>query len=91
MTTIFARFRVADYATWRTVYDRVAPTLAQQPHSLAASVVYQSEADPNDLTILHEFASSAAAKAFVESVAMRETMAQAGVLGVPAAWFGNER
>ena len=88
MVTLFVRHRVQDYAKWRETYDHVVPM--QEQHGVIGEAVYQTEGDPTDVTVTHEFSSLEQAKAFVDSADLREAMAKAGVLGVPTMWFANK-
>ena len=88
MATLFVRHRVSEYAKWREAYNGVAPL--QKQSGVIGEAVYQAEGEPNDITVTHEFASAAAAKAFGESADLRQAMATAGVLGVPTIWIGNK-
>ncbi len=85
MATLFVRHQVADYATWRRVYDALGPT--QKAFGVTADSVYRSADDANDLTVTHEFATVDAAKAFAGSAELRTAMHDAGVDGAPTIWF----
>ena len=89
MATLFARHTVADYATWRKAYDDFGPV--QKSFGVTSEGVYQSEENPNDITIYYEFDSMDKAKAFAGSTELRETMGKAGVVGAPDIWFTNRR
>ena len=88
MATLFVRHSVSDYAAWRKAYDSVAPL--QKAGGVTAEAVYQSADDPNDVTVTHEFASIAAAKAFAGSEDLKAAMQRAGVVGAPTIWFTNK-
>jgi hypothetical protein len=88
MATLFVRHRVQDYAKWREAYEGVAPK--QKQSGVLAEAVYQTEGDPTDVTVTHDFASLAEAKAFAESQDLRDAMATAGVLGAPTVWIANK-
>ena len=51
--------------------------------------VYQTDGDPNNVTVYHHFDSMEAAKAFAGSPRLREVMEAAGVQGDPTIWFGT--
>jgi hypothetical protein len=85
MTTLFVRHQVADYAAWRRVYDGFAPT--QEALGVQANTVYQAADNPNDITVIHDFATLEAAQAFVGSAELRAAMHDAGVVGAPTIWF----
>jgi hypothetical protein len=85
MTTLFVRHEVSDYAQWRQVYDRFAPT--QQTLGVQDQAVYQAVDNPNDITVRHEFATLEAAQAFGSSSELGSAMHDAGVQGIPTVWF----
>jgi hypothetical protein len=87
MTTLFIRHQVTDYSAWRRVYDEFAPT--QKALGVKAEAVYQAADDPNDLTVTHDFATLAIAKAFSASPELRATMHGAGVQGAPTIWYAT--
>lgn len=85
MATLFVRHDVADFATWKKAYDDFnaeRATLGVTGHG-----VYQTEDNPNNVTIYHHFESMDVAKAFVGNPRLREVMAAAGVQGEPTVWF----
>jgi len=85
MATLFVRHTVADYATWRKVYDDFdaeRKTLGVTSHG-----VYQLEGDANDVTVYHEFGTAEAANAFAANPRLKEVMGQAGVQGAPTIWI----
>ena len=85
MATLFVRHEVEDFATWKKVYDDFNAERATM--GVTGHGVYQTEGDPNDVTIYHHFETMDAAKAFVQSSRVREVMTAAGVKGQPTVWF----
>jgi hypothetical protein len=81
MTTVFVRHRVNDYAAWRKVYDDFAGF--QDAGGVLEKAVYRSQADENDLLVMHRFASSAEAQTFLASAELKDAMVNAGVQGAP--------
>jgi quinol monooxygenase YgiN len=81
MALTVVRHTVRDYTAWRKVYDEFKPT--QTAGGVLEESCYQDPANPNDVLILHRFASVAKAQAFVENPALREAMERAGVEGMP--------
>jgi quinol monooxygenase YgiN len=81
---IFVRHEVADYAMWRKIYDGFETT--QRKMGVTAESVYQSTDDPNDITVVHDFASEDKAQAFLASDALKSAMQNAGVKGKPQTW-----
>jgi len=82
---LFVRHNVADYATWRKAYDGFAET--QRKGGVVAQAVYRSESSPGDVTVVHDFKSAGAARAFTTSPDLKTAMEKAAVVGVPAIWF----
>jgi quinol monooxygenase YgiN len=88
MIRMFVRHTVNDYNAWRKVYDAFADE--QENAGVRSEAVYQSVDNPNEVTVLHDFADIDAARAFVDSAMLREAMTSAGVQGQPQVWFTNE-
>jgi hypothetical protein len=88
MTTLFVRHTVSDYPVWRKAYESVAAM--QKAHGVTAEAVYQAIDNPNDVTVTHDFATPAQAKAFAESPDLQEAMKRAGVVGSPSIWFATK-
>ena len=82
MATMLIRHQVADYAAWRQRLRR-ARAHVQKAGGVTAEDVYQSVADPNDLTVTHDFATVEAAQAFLASAELQAAMHDAGVVGAP--------
>jgi hypothetical protein len=88
MVRLFVRINVADYETWRNVYDvfygeRVAT-------GVLGAAAFQLVDDPNDVTVWHDFETAEVARAFVSSDALRTVMQRAGVQGEPQIWFTTQ-
>ena len=85
MVRMFVRHRVGNYASWRKGYDAFE---AQRPSfGVTGQAVYQDAADPDMVTVTHDFATLEAAKALASSDALKQAMTSAGVVGVPDIWF----
>ena len=79
--TAVVRHRVKDYATWREMYDGfVGLELAGVGTSQG---VYRAADDPNNVLVIHRFASAADADLFVGAAYLRDVMERAGVEGQP--------
>ena len=87
MATLFVRHTVADYATWRRIFDAFAPT--QDALGVTDKAVYQSAENANDITVTHEFATLEAARAFASSHELKAAMHDAGVTSAPTIWFAT--
>jgi len=85
MATMFVRHTVSDFAAWKKGYDNAGAM--QDAGGVTAEAVYQSADDPNDVTVMHDFATIEAAKAFVNSPELKQAMQAAGVVGAPTIWF----
>jgi hypothetical protein len=75
------RHKVADYATWRPVFDKHKSM--QVAAGLTNPRVYHTLDDANDLTIVFDMADAAKAKAFASSKDLKARMEKAGVVGQP--------
>ena len=82
---MYVHHEVTDYATWRKVYNDFDAT--RRKLGVTAQAVYQSVDNPNDVTVTHDFASAAKAKAFAASPELKAAMEKAGVKGVPQIWL----
>ena len=76
-TIALVRHRVADFDTWRKVYDGFAPIQAE--HGVHAHQVLRSIENPNDVTVEHTFDSPEAAREFFARPELKEAMSKAGV------------
>ena len=77
MTTFFVRHRVADYDSWRTVYDGAGEM--QRAAGVTDASVYRDEDDPNVVLVIHRFGSREQGEAFMENPDARAAMEAAGV------------
>jgi quinol monooxygenase YgiN len=84
---MFVRHEVTDYSTFRKTYDSPAIRKMQTKGGVIAQSVYQSVDDPNDITVIHDFHSLSAAKAFAASAELKAAMEKGGVKGPPTIWF----
>lgn len=85
MVRMFVRHTVRNYGKWRRGYnafDRERRKMGVKRHA-----VFRSVANPNDVTVWHDFASIAKGKAFASSRRLREVMKAAGVKSAPTIWF----
>ena len=87
MARLFIRHKVKDYATWRKGYDAFDATRKNMGTPVMAS--YRSVDEENDITVWHDFASVAEAKARLESDVLKTAMVNAGVVGAPTIWITN--
>ncbi len=85
---MFVRHEVADYAVWKKGYDAYSET--QKKMGVFNQAVYQSAANPSDVTVIHDFHSLEQAKTFAASADLKAHMSELGVKGVPQIWFTTE-
>ena len=85
MATLFLKHRVRDYGEWRKVYDTYGDF--QKESGDHSATVYQGAGDPNEVTVVHEFTSLEAARAFVRAPALKAAMEAAGAVGEPLFWI----
>ena len=88
MATLFVRQTVADYKTWRKVYDDFASVRTSL--GVTAAAVYQATDNPNDITVTHDFATAEGAQSFAKSPELKKAMQKAGVVGAPTIWLTNK-
>ena len=81
MATAVVLHRVADYGAWRQVYDSVADL--QKSGGVVAESVYRMADDPDNVLVIHEFATLDEARAFFTAPELRDAMRRAGVQGQP--------
>ena len=65
MVRLFVRINVADYETWRKVYDQFYGERVAM--GVMGAAAFQLVDDPNDVTIWHDFETAEVARAFVSS------------------------
>ncbi len=88
MPTLLVRHKVADYATWKPVFDEHGGTRGAS--GCQGGRLFRNAADPNETLILLEWDNLDRARLFSESDDLRETMAWAGVADKPDVWFLDE-
>jgi hypothetical protein len=86
MVYIHIRHRVKDYARWREGYDNHAPA-RQAGGAVGEALVMRNVEDPNELSILLGWSDVQKARAFIQSVSLKEAMQKAGVQGSPEVRF----
>jgi hypothetical protein len=88
MVRLFVRINVADYETWRKVYDQFYGERVAM--GVMGAAAFQLVDDSNDVTVWHDFETAEVARAFVSSDGLRNVMQRAGVQGEPQIWFTTE-
>jgi quinol monooxygenase YgiN len=79
--TLIVRHSVADFDTFKGVYDTAATLRAQ--HGCTGDAVMHAPGDRGDILVTHAFPTVAQAEAFAADPALQAAMQQAGVTGPP--------
>ncbi len=79
--TAVIQHQVGDYDTWRKAYDEF--DVVQHRLGVTGESVHRATDDPNNVLVIHHFASAADADAFFASGELRDAMRDAGVQGAP--------
>ena len=85
MTHVLIRHQVADFAKWKPVYDGHRAT--RQKAGLTEKHLLGTIDNPNEVVLLFEAEDLKRAQAFAQSLDLRETMQQAGVIDKPDVFF----
>ena len=81
MTVATILHRVADYDTWRKVYDSVGGM--QKDGGVTQESVHRMVDDPNNVLVIHHFDNVQTARAFLGREDLRDAMQRSGVQGEP--------
>ena len=88
MASMFIKHRVADFSTWKPVFDEhetIRKDFGATGHS-----VHRDADDPNLVVIAFRVDDIARAREFVASDALRAAMERAGVVSPPEFWFTED-
>lgn len=85
MATLVVKHPVADYGSWRAVYDDVAAL--RQQYGCTADRVMRDASDPDRVLVIHEFPTLGDAQSFASDPALKAAMARGGVSGAPSIEF----
>jgi hypothetical protein len=88
MATLIVKHRVADFDTWKAVFDGMNGTRAA--YGWTGHLVLRDAHDPNVVTIVNRAANLDRAKAYAASPELRAAMARAGVQGPPEITFHDD-
>jgi quinol monooxygenase YgiN len=83
MVHVSMRYTVADYNTWRGVFDSNDGT-RRNAGCTGKVQVYRDVDDPNTISLVMEWDSADNARKFLDDPALRERMKAAGVVGAAA-------
>lgn len=87
MASVITAVEVEDYDKWRSKFDSMEGH--RREHGLQVGRVYQDAASPNLVTVVIE-GDLSDLQAYSESQALKEAMAEGGVVGPPHMSFVNE-
>ena len=79
--TAVIQHHVADYEVWRKAYDGFGDV--QKAGGVTRQSVYRSTDDPNNVLVMHGFATTADAEKFLAGAELRDGKKQPAVLGQP--------
>lgn len=85
MAKLLVHHKVKDYSAWRKLFDE--DDARRKEYGSTGFQVLKSASDPNDLTVIMDWASVDGAKAFATSDALKEKMENAGVISQPEITF----
>ena len=85
MAKLFVHQKVQEYSTFRKVYDDHDST--RREFGCLDAQVFQSPSDPNEITIITDWQSVEAAKAFAASPVLKASMKSAGAISQPEILF----
>jgi heme-degrading monooxygenase HmoA len=86
MIYLYLRHAVEDYALWREGFDNHAA--ARQAGGATGEVyVMRNIEDPAEITVILGWSDLKKARAFIQSVSIKEAMQKAGVVGSPEIRF----
>jgi heme-degrading monooxygenase HmoA len=88
MADLLIRHKVADYATWKPLFDEHGAS--RRAYGSRGGRLFRNAADPNEVVILLAWDDLERARLFAQSDDLREVMARAGVVDQPDLWFLEE-
>jgi len=88
MVKLLVHHKVQDYSAWRKLFDE--DDKRRREYGATGFQILKSASDPNDLTVIMDYPSIDAAKAFATSDALKEKMKDAGVVSPPEVMFLEE-
>ena len=88
MASMLVQIKVKDFAGWKKVFD--SGSELRRSNGAIYNQIFQDAYDPNKVTVLYEWSSTAEAQKFSQSQALRDAMMEAGVQGPPEVQFLNK-
>lgn len=86
MATLMIRHKVKDVAAWKRGYDAADPI--RKAHNIVSESAHRDSEDPDTVLAVHEFATLRDAQDFLEAI--KPAMRDAGVVGQPEVWVGED-
>jgi heme-degrading monooxygenase HmoA len=86
MIYLYIRHTVEDYARWKEGFD-IHTVARQAAGATDEAYVMRNVDDPNDITVILGWRDLAKARAFTQSVSLKEAMQKADVIGPPEIRF----
>jgi hypothetical protein len=88
MVTLMIRHTIADYATFRPVFD-AHEAFRRANGATGVGQLYRDEGNPNQITAVVEWDNAENGRRFASSAALKEAMQAAGVTSAPEVHFLN--
>jgi heme-degrading monooxygenase HmoA len=88
MATMIVKHKVADYNTWKTVFDEMKHDRAA--HGWIGHEVHRDATDSNTVVIINKMKTLDGAKAYGASPELHIAMQKAGVISAPEIQFLND-
>jgi hypothetical protein len=85
MTHLLIRHKVKDFNKWKAVFDGQSEERARL--GCLGGSLYRTVSDPNDVAVVFTWSDAQGAKEFVESVGLRQSMRESGVINPPELRF----
>ena len=85
MANLLVHHKVEDFNKWKSYFDQHSDFRAQSGSK--GGKLFHSVDDPNEVFVLFEWDSLENAQKFTQSDSLKETMKEAGVLGMPEVHF----
>lgn len=89
MIYLLVHHEVADYPSWKTVFDSALDWRAK--HGERSCRIFRAVQNPNELTLMFEWENAEMARAFVASDDLKTRMAKAGVKSTPRVEYLTEQ
>lgn len=85
MATMIVKHKVADFGTWKSVFDEMKAT--RLSHGWIGHEVHRDAADSNVVVIINKMKSLEGAKAYGQSPELKAAMQRGGVISAPEIQF----